>query len=97
MLERGGAVMLRPVDVQVKHWWEQGLDVQWVSPPPVVDSARHKPRSTIGCRRVQGLGGRLRKLRYRLGYAVRSEWMYAARYGLTAWARSLRDARTGGR
>lgn len=83
------ASLRRPVDVQLKHWWEEDLDILWISPPSVEESPEHTPASTIGSRRVASALGRMRKMRYRWGYAVERECRYAARHGLAGWARSL--------
>lgn len=94
----GGDVMLRPVDVQLKHWWEQGLDIAWASPPVVEDSPVHTPASTIGSRRVFGLRGHARQLGYRWSYAIERELRYVARHGIARWARSFTSLpRTGRR
>ena len=81
--------MLRPVDVQLKHWWEQRLDIAWASPPVVSDSPVHTPASTIGSRRVFGIRGHARQLGYRWSYAIEREVRYAVRHGLAGWARSF--------
>lgn len=86
---QGGDRMLRPVDVQLKHWWEQDLDILWASPPVVVDSPVHTPASTIGSRRITGIRGHAKQLSYRWSYAIEREARYAARHGLGAWARSF--------
>ena len=79
----------RPFDVALKHWWDLGLDVQWVSAPVVSDSPRHTEQSTIGNRKVRLLGQRLRQIRYRWIYAVEREYRYAQRFGVMAWLRSF--------
>ena len=83
------ASLRRPVDVQLKHWWEEDLDIHWLAPPTVTDSPEHTPASTIGSRKVVSALGRVRKMRYRWGYAVERECRYAMRHGLAGWARSL--------
>jgi|LauGreDrversion4_2_1035121.scaffolds.fasta_scaffold01724_10 glycosyl transferase family 25 len=85
----GGDRMVRPVDVQLKHWWEQDLDILWASPPLVVDSPVHTPASTIGSRRVTGIRGHAQQASYRWGYALQREARYLAGHGLAAWARSF--------
>lgn len=94
--QRGARKMLaassslrRPVDVQLKHWWEEDLDILWLAPPAVEESPEHTPASTIGSRKVVSALGRFRKMRYRWGYAVERECRYAMRHGLAGWARSL--------
>lgn len=78
----------RPVDVQLKHWWEGDLDILAVSPPPVVQDEKHATASTIGARRPQGLAGRLRQWRYRLAYALESQWQLWRRRGFRAWLKA---------
>jgi glycosyl transferase family 25 len=64
----------RPVDVDLRHWWECDLDVRGVQPYPV----RHAPgsrRSTIEGRRVSpDMAMRLRKLFFQLRYTWRN-WL----------------------
>lgn len=78
----------RPVDVQLKHWWEGDLDILAVSPPPVVQDEKHATASTIGARRPQGLAGRLRQWRYRFVYALESQWQLWRRRGFRAWLKA---------
>jgi glycosyl transferase family 25 len=78
----------RPVDVQLKHWWEGDLNILAVSPPPVVQDEKHATASTIGARRPRGFLGRLRQWRYRLGYAFASQWHLLLRRGLRGWLRA---------
>lgn len=86
--------ILRPIDVQVKHWWEMDLDVAWVSPPPVADCDEYMQRSTIGERKVRGAEERLSQVRYRWGYAVARQWNCLRRGGLAGLLRSLRRVPT---
>ena len=88
-LIRHSAALRRPIDVQVKHWWEMNLDVLWVAPPPVRDSAALTAASTIGNRKMAGLESRMLQLAYRLRYAAGREAHYALTHGLAAWMRSL--------
>lgn len=88
-LVAASALLRRPIDVQLKHWWEMDLDLLWVAPPPVSDSAELTAASTIGSRKVKGAGARLRQLDYRLRYAAGREANFARRHGVTAWLRSL--------
>jgi glycosyl transferase family 25 len=78
----------RPVDVQLKHWWEGDLDILAVSPPPVTQDEKHATASTIGARRPQGFVGRLRQWRYRLGYALESQWQLLRRRGCRGWLKA---------
>lgn len=60
----------RPVDVDIRHWWECDLDVLGVQPYPVREAVTSR-RSTIdGRRRSPGLAGRLRRLWLQLRYTV---------------------------
>ncbi|MFM9179850.1 MAG: glycosyltransferase family 25 protein [Phycisphaerales bacterium] len=81
--------ILRPIDVQVKHWWEMDLDVAWVSPPPVIDCTELMQRSTIGDRRAQGVARLLSQLRYRWGYAAARQWHCLRIGGPARWFRAL--------
>ena len=78
----------RPVDVQLKHWWEGDLDILTVSPSPVAEHDEHGASSTIGNRRSQGLLYHLRKFRYRMGYACACQWHLLKRRGLRSWLRA---------
>lgn len=82
--------LTRPIDVQVKHWWEMGLEVAWISPPPVVDCRALMQDSTIGDRRVRGLPRRLAQLRYRWGYALARQQQCLHATGAAGWIRSFR-------
>ena len=81
-------VLRRPVDVQLKHWWEGGLDILYVSPPLVLDGDSSGQGSTIGARPSAGVLGRVRKMGYKLGFAWLSHWHYLRRWGLRAWCRA---------
>ena len=93
----GGDRMVRPVDVQLKHWWEQDLEILWASPPLVIDSPVHTPASTIGSRRVTGIRGHAQQASYRWGYALQREARYLASHGLASWARSFTRIPSAGR
>lgn len=62
----------RPVDVEIKHWWETGVEVLHVSPPLVVDGDATGAGSTIGPRSPRGLASRFTKAWYRLRFFLRS-------------------------
>ena len=71
----------RPVDVDLRHWWECDLDVRGVWPYPV----RPAPSghvSTIGDRRFRALPA-----------ARTGKWSYQARYTWANWQASRRVAR----
>jgi glycosyl transferase family 25 len=69
----------RPVDVEIKHWWETGVEVRYVSPAPIKDGDATGAGSTIGARNPGDLGSRLRKAKYRLGYFLESAWKHLLR------------------
>jgi glycosyl transferase family 25 len=69
----------RPVDVEIKHWWETGVPVRYVSPAPIRDGDATGAGSTIGARNPGDLISRLRKARYRLGFFVESCWRHLRR------------------
>ncbi|SPH24771.1 hypothetical protein DEA8626_03808 [Defluviimonas aquaemixtae] len=87
-LTRGAAARLadraipffRPVDEDQKFFWETGLRVALVLPPPVRVGDQQTNTGTIGSARraagVSGLAQALRALRYQLGYrlALRRAW-----------------------
>jgi glycosyl transferase family 25 len=69
----------RPVDVEIKHWWETRVEVRYVSPAPIKDGDATGAGSTIGARNPGDLGSRLMKARYRLGFFVESCWRHLRR------------------
>ena len=69
----------RPVDVEIKHWWETGVEVLYVVPAPIKDGDATGAGSTIGARNPGDLGSRLRKAKYRLGYFLESAWRHLRR------------------
>lgn len=75
----------RPVDVQLKHWWEGNLEILHVSPPLVMDGDSAGKGSTIGARPSRGLFGRFRKMGYKVRFAWLSHWHYFRRWGLKSW------------
>jgi glycosyl transferase family 25 len=80
----------RPVDVQLKHWWEGSLNILYLSPPIVIDGDASGATSTIGTRKPKGFLNWLRRLRYKLTFACLSHLNYFQRYGLVSWLRSVR-------
>jgi glycosyl transferase family 25 len=80
---------LRPVDVQLKHWWEHGMQIVYVRPPLVLDGDATGATSTIGARPAAGLGGAWRRFRYKASFACASQWHYLRRFGLRSWCRLL--------
>lgn len=86
----------RPVDVDLRHWWECGLRIRGVHPYPVC-GAPSAELSTIGARiKTAGFDGRLKKIasqaRYTVGnhLAVRSESAGASKKPV--WASAPADA-----
>ena len=69
----------RPVDVQIKHWWETGVQVLYVTPAPIKDGDATGAGSTIGARNPGDLTSRLRKANYRLGFFLESCWRHLLR------------------
>ncbi len=72
----------RPLDVELQHWWEHGIDLYAVRP----DAARVVPMpggSTIGAHRLHGRRERLRREvgrpLFRARLALRSAWEGARR------------------
>ncbi len=79
----------RPVDVQLKHWWEGSLNIFQVSPPIVLDGDAKGTTSTIGARKPKGILNWLRRSRYKLVYSFQNHRNFFYRYGLQSWLRSL--------
>jgi glycosyl transferase family 25 len=80
----------RPVDVHLKHWWEHGLEILHVRPPLVKDGDAAGTTSTIGARPASGLGGTLRRVRYKTSFALASQYHYLRRHGFASWVLMLR-------
>ncbi len=80
----------RPVDVQLKHWWEGDLNILYVNPPIVIDGDSIGATSTIGARKPKGILNWLRRFRYKLTFTCQSHLKYFRRHGLLSWSRSLR-------
>jgi glycosyl transferase, family 25 len=80
----------RPVDVQLKHWWEGPLNIFQVSPPIVLDGDAKGTTSTIGARKPKGILNWLRRSRYKLVYSFQNHWNFLCCHGLQSWLRSLR-------
>ena len=81
----------RPVDVQLKHWWEGALDILSLSPPIVLDGDARGTTSTIGARKLKGVLHWLRRSRYKLTFSFQSHLKFICRHGLLSWIRSLRS------
>lgn len=80
----------RPVDVQLKHWWEGPLNIFQVSPSIVLDGDAKGTTSTIGARKPKGILNWIRRTRYKLTFNFLSHLNFLSRYGLLSWIRSLR-------
>jgi glycosyl transferase family 25 len=80
----------RPVDVQLKHWWEGALDILYISPPIVLDGDAKGLNSTIGARKPKGILNWLRRTCYKLSFTCLSHINFLYRNGLQSWLRSLR-------
>ena len=80
----------RPIDVQLKHWWEGDLKIFQISPPMVLDGDASGSTSTIGSRKPKGILNGLRRSRYKLTFSFQSHLRYFNRFGLLSWIRSLR-------
>lgn len=78
----------RPVDVQLKHWWEGDLSILVVSPPAVTLDPAHFRASTIGHPGPLAPRQKIRRLLYRAGYAFASQWALLARRGPRSWFRA---------
>ena len=79
----------RPIDVQLKHWWEHSLDICWMDPPPV-QLRLNEITSTIGNRKNKRINSRIKKIIYRISYFFLREWKYMRRYGINSWIKSFR-------
>ena len=75
----------RPVDVQLKHWWEGDLNILTTVPALVTQDDRQSIVSTIGARRPVGFAGRIRQYIYRCNYAIVCQWQLLKRYGWRTW------------
>ena len=78
----------RPVDVQLKHWWEGDLNILTAVPALVTQDDKQSSISTIGARRPIGFVGKLRQHNYRFKYAIVSQWKLLSRYGWHTWWRA---------
>lgn len=82
----------RPIDVQLKHWWESGLDICWID-PPLIHLRLNDTVSTIGNRKKRNLESKINKLIYRISYFFLREWKYLSHYGIRSWVRSFQKIR----
>jgi glycosyl transferase family 25 len=84
---RATGTLRRPFDVEIKHWWESGIEIAYASPPLIRDGDPDGTGSTIGARQPGGLAIRLRKIGYRWGFFFQSNWHYLRRWGWRSWLR----------
>lgn len=80
----------RPIDVQLKHWWEFDLNVCWIN-PPLVQLRLIDTVSTIGNRKEMSLQSKIYKLIYRIRFFFLREWKYISHYGIKDWIRSFQS------
>ncbi len=79
----------RPVDVQLKHWWEMNLNIVHLDPPLVFDADADGATSIIGRRKLKGLIPWVRRMRYKIKFTLSSHFHYLRRWGLASWVRSM--------
>jgi glycosyl transferase, family 25 len=77
----------RPIDVEIKHWWEMDLHIATLAPELVTLDPALCQASTIGTRNVRTPAGYYRKLRYNIAYSLASRWRTCRD---TGWANGLR-------
>lgn len=80
----------RPIDVQLKHWWEGDLNILCINPPIDIDGDAKGATSTIGARKPKGILNWLRRFRCKLTFTCQSHLNYFRKHGLLSWSRSLR-------
>jgi glycosyl transferase family 25 len=86
MLAHGRRIR-RPIDVDIKHWWELDLRLATLSPELVALEPTLCRASTIGARSVRTFAGAIRKLRYNIAYSLASRYRTCRD---TGWANGLR-------
>lgn len=66
----------RPIDVDLRHWWEsRDLDVRGVEPPVIVLDEETSQDSSIGVKVAEdGLRSKWRKFRHKLQYSLHNAW-----------------------
>ena len=77
----------RPIDVEIKPWWEMDLRIATLSPELVTLDPALCQASTIGTRNVRSLAGYYRKLRYNIAYSLASRYRTCRDAG---WSNGLR-------
>ncbi len=64
----------RPIDVDLRHWWENGLDIRGVL-PAVIELAETSFDSSIGDKpKDRSLAGQFRKFRHKAAYSLLNAW-----------------------
>jgi glycosyl transferase family 25 len=77
----------RPIDVEIKHWWEMDLRIATLSPELVALDPTLCQASTIGTRNFRTVAGYYRKLRYNIAYSLASRYRTCRDAG---WAHGLK-------
>jgi glycosyl transferase family 25 len=72
----------RPIDVEIKHWWEMNLRIATLSPELVSLDPTFCQASTIGTRSFRTFDGYYRKLRYNVMYSMTSKYRTCRDCGL---------------
>ena len=73
----------RPIDVEIKHWWEMGLRIATLAPELVTLDPTLCQASTIGTRNIRTLAGWYRKLSYSVAYSLASRYQTCRDTGWT--------------
>ncbi|MDM4765551.1 glycosyltransferase family 25 protein [Pelomonas sp. SE-A7] len=63
----------RPIDVDLRHFWENGLRIQGVE-PAAIELDETSFESSIGDKPKGGLAARWRKFRHKAAYSVLNRW-----------------------
>lgn len=81
VISRAGAAKLlasrlpfgRPIDVDLRYWWENGLDVQGVE-PAVIALDDTSQQSSVGAKAPDSLATTWRKFRRKAAYTMLNRW-----------------------
>lgn len=104
VVSRAGAAKLlmhrrpfgRPVDIDVRYWWEAGLRVLGVWPTLVHDSSAAQVSSIWRVQRLRrSAAQRWRRLQQQVGYTLRNAWYRWRLNPLSALKRQLAEAPVG--
>jgi glycosyl transferase family 25 len=79
-------ILQRPVDVQLKHWWDLDMNIVHISPPLVYDA--DGAASIIGQRKLKGLKAWIFRTYYKISFTLSSHYQYAKKWGLRSWLRT---------